>query len=273
MNGQRGEAEQLYNAYASSLALHSQVPNAKSIAFVSMGTGVYKWPIALAADKVHGLRFDWYQPTDAEFIDELAATVIDVVNEKRSTRGLTPEQAIARAEEEQLIAKHIIGSLYHAHSSINSDNSRTPIVIPRAKESYAKNSSDSTKVNYSYRCLDNIYRALIELKWIEVSLGNTYKGYTRAHASGQLAETFRRVGLVWTKQQPIDKSGRRLLGRRPTVSRHHNVKDQILFYHASNAFRAGPAGIKCNVLTTMCLTIRHRPVKSYAAPGEECLSA
>ncbi|MBT7625375.1 MAG: hypothetical protein HN589_03755, partial [Proteobacteria bacterium] len=157
--------------------------------------------------KKEGLRFDWYQPTDAEFIDELAATVIDVVNEKRSTRGLTPEQAIARAEEEQLIAKHLIGSLYHAYSSITSDSSPTPIVIPRAKESYAKNSSDLTKVNYSYRYLDNIYRALIELKWIEVSIGVEYTGYTRAYASGQLAKTFSRIGLVWTKQQPIDESG------------------------------------------------------------------
>ena len=50
MDGQRGESEQLYNAYASALALHSQAPDAKSIAFVSMGTGVYKWPLELAAD-------------------------------------------------------------------------------------------------------------------------------------------------------------------------------------------------------------------------------
>jgi O-acetyl-ADP-ribose deacetylase (regulator of RNase III) len=50
MDGQRGESEQLYNAYASALALHSQAPDAKSIAFVSMGTGVYKWPMGLAAD-------------------------------------------------------------------------------------------------------------------------------------------------------------------------------------------------------------------------------
>lgn len=50
MDGQRGEAEQLYNAYASALVLHSKAPDAKSIAFVSMGTGVYKWPMALAAD-------------------------------------------------------------------------------------------------------------------------------------------------------------------------------------------------------------------------------
>ena len=32
------------------MALHSQAPDAKSIAFVSMGTGVYKWPMALAAN-------------------------------------------------------------------------------------------------------------------------------------------------------------------------------------------------------------------------------
>ena len=165
-----------------------------------------------------GLRFDWYQPTDADFIDELVATVIDTVNIKRSTRGLTPEQAIARAEEERLIAKHLVGSLYHAHSSITSDSSPMPISIPRAKESYAKNSSDSTKVNYSYRYLDNIYRALIELKWIEVSIGVEYTGYTRAHASGQLAKTFSRIGLVWTKQQPIDESGLIVLRDREKLS-------------------------------------------------------
>ena len=50
MDGQRGESEQLYHAYASALALHSEAPDAKSIAFVSMGTGVYKWPLELAAD-------------------------------------------------------------------------------------------------------------------------------------------------------------------------------------------------------------------------------
>ena len=153
-----------------------------------------------------GLRFDWYQPTAADFIDELVATVIDTVNVKRSTRGLTPEQAIARAEEEHLIAKNLIGSLYHAHSSITSNSSPTPIVIPRTKDSYAKNSSDPTKVNYSYRYFDNVYKALIELKWIEVSIGVEYSGFTRAHASGQLANTFSRIGLVWTKQHPIDKS-------------------------------------------------------------------
>jgi len=50
MDGQRGEAEQLASAYSSALTFYNEVPDAKSIAFVSMGTGVYKWPLALAAD-------------------------------------------------------------------------------------------------------------------------------------------------------------------------------------------------------------------------------
>lgn len=39
MDGQRGEAEQLASAYSSALAFYNQVPDAKSITFVSMGLG------------------------------------------------------------------------------------------------------------------------------------------------------------------------------------------------------------------------------------------
>ena len=71
MDGQRCQAEQLYNAYASALALHSQAPNAKSIAFVSMGTGVYKWPMALAADvAVKALLTSTFEETLMCVIDE-----------------------------------------------------------------------------------------------------------------------------------------------------------------------------------------------------------
>ena len=50
MDGQRGEKEQLASAYSCTLAFYNQISDAQSIAFVSMGTGVYKWPLALAAD-------------------------------------------------------------------------------------------------------------------------------------------------------------------------------------------------------------------------------
>ena len=71
MDGQRGESEQLYNAYASALALHSQAPDAKSIAFISMGTGVYKWPMALAADiAVKELLTSTFEETLMCVIDE-----------------------------------------------------------------------------------------------------------------------------------------------------------------------------------------------------------
>ena len=50
MDGMRGERELLSAAYANALAFYNQVPEARSIAFVSMGTGIYKWPLALAAE-------------------------------------------------------------------------------------------------------------------------------------------------------------------------------------------------------------------------------
>ena len=71
MDGQRGESEQLYHAYTSALALHSQVPDAKSIAFVSMGTGVYKWPVELAADiAVKALLTSTFEETLMCVVDE-----------------------------------------------------------------------------------------------------------------------------------------------------------------------------------------------------------
>ena len=71
MDGQRSESEQLYNAYSSALALHSQAPDAKSIAFVSMGTGVYKWPMVLAADiAVKALLTSTFEETLMCVVDE-----------------------------------------------------------------------------------------------------------------------------------------------------------------------------------------------------------
>jgi O-acetyl-ADP-ribose deacetylase (regulator of RNase III) len=71
IDGQRGESEQLYNAYVSALALRDQAAGAKSIAFVSMGTGVYKWPTELAAGiAVKALLTSTFDQTFMCVIDE-----------------------------------------------------------------------------------------------------------------------------------------------------------------------------------------------------------
>jgi O-acetyl-ADP-ribose deacetylase len=71
MDGLMRESEQLYNAYASVLALQSEAPDAKSITFVSMGTGVYKGPMALAADiAVKALLTSTFEETLMCVIDE-----------------------------------------------------------------------------------------------------------------------------------------------------------------------------------------------------------
>ena len=62
------------------MALHSQVPDAKSIAFVSMGTGVYKWPMALAADiAVKALFTSTFEQTLMCVMDEATRVVIKVL--------------------------------------------------------------------------------------------------------------------------------------------------------------------------------------------------
>ena len=58
------------------MALHSQVSDAKSIAFVSMGTGVYKWPMGLAADiTVKALLTSTFEETLMCVIDEATRVV------------------------------------------------------------------------------------------------------------------------------------------------------------------------------------------------------
>lgn len=84
MDGQRGESEQLYRAYTSALALHSQAPDAKSIAFVSMGTGVYKWPMALAADiAVNALLTSTFEQTSMCVMDEATRVVYQGALDRR----------------------------------------------------------------------------------------------------------------------------------------------------------------------------------------------
>ena len=47
--GTDNEEELLARAYSSALALYDKTDNADSIAFISMGTGVYRWPLEKAA--------------------------------------------------------------------------------------------------------------------------------------------------------------------------------------------------------------------------------
>ena len=80
MDGLMREPEQLWNAYKSALALHGQAPDAKSIAFVSMGTGVYNWPMALAADiAVKALLTSTFDETLMCVLDERTRLIYQAV--------------------------------------------------------------------------------------------------------------------------------------------------------------------------------------------------
>lgn len=49
-DGQIGEQQGLRDAYSNALEVCNELDWSSTIAFVAMGTGVYKWPIELAAD-------------------------------------------------------------------------------------------------------------------------------------------------------------------------------------------------------------------------------
>jgi O-acetyl-ADP-ribose deacetylase (regulator of RNase III) len=76
MDGTRGEKELLSVAYANTLKFYKQIPEARSIAFVSMGTGIYKWPLELAAEiAVNELVKSQFERTTMCVIDKAAQLV------------------------------------------------------------------------------------------------------------------------------------------------------------------------------------------------------
>ncbi len=76
INGQRDERELLAEAYRSALNFYDEVPNERSISFVSMGTGVYRWPLEVAAEiAIKELALSKFEVTTMCVIDEATRTI------------------------------------------------------------------------------------------------------------------------------------------------------------------------------------------------------
>jgi O-acetyl-ADP-ribose deacetylase (regulator of RNase III) len=76
IDGQRGERELLAEAYRSALSFYDELPNVRSISFVSMGTGVYRWPLELAAEiAIKELALSKFEVTMMCVIDGATRTV------------------------------------------------------------------------------------------------------------------------------------------------------------------------------------------------------
>ena len=75
IDGQRGERELLAEAYRKALSFYKKVSDMRSIAFVSMGTGVYRWPLELAAEiAVEELAKSRFETTAMCVVDEATRT-------------------------------------------------------------------------------------------------------------------------------------------------------------------------------------------------------
>jgi O-acetyl-ADP-ribose deacetylase (regulator of RNase III) len=70
------EEQALAQAYKSALDFREQAMGANHIAFVSMGTGVYKWPLELAADiAINALVQSGFETTILYVVDEVTQGV------------------------------------------------------------------------------------------------------------------------------------------------------------------------------------------------------
>ena len=137
-----------------------------------------------------GLRFDWYPILQADFIDDLAAEVMAIIEAARtSTRGSSK----AAAEELQLtIAKHLLSALYCAYSTVSSKKTPTRVSVIKKTDGYSADKAKyPTRIHYSFRHFSDVYKALEQLKWISIDKGEQGAGYTRIHAKNRLKSTFK----------------------------------------------------------------------------------
>ena len=76
IKGLAKEKEELAGAYRSALDFYNQVVGVESIAFVSMGTGIYKWPLGHAAElAVKELAKSKFKETTMYVVDHMTRSV------------------------------------------------------------------------------------------------------------------------------------------------------------------------------------------------------
>ena len=84
--GKLEEQRGLAQAYKSALDLNKEAAGATRIAFVSMGTGVYKWPLELAANiAINALVQSGFEATSLYVIDEVIRQVYQKTYESLQT--------------------------------------------------------------------------------------------------------------------------------------------------------------------------------------------
>ena len=149
-----------------------------------------------------GLRFDWHPILQADFIDGLAAEIITTIEAARtSTRGSSKASAEERTQQHLTIAIHLLSALYCAYSAVSSKKTPTRVSVIKKTNGYSDDKSKyPTRIHYSFRYFNDVYKALVQLKWISIDEGEVGKGYTRIHAKNHLKATFKNVGLGWFPQ-------------------------------------------------------------------------
>ena len=142
-------------------------------------------------------RYDWYAAFNNNYFLSVYEEVLKVVNNFRpSTRGLNAERKAKRDEDELSALNQIFSALYQSYFSI-------PVGIKTVSINLKEGDYKSSR--FSYTAIDYVFKALKELKYIDVIAGKQGSHVTRMKHSKRLKIYFDQFGLRWLQQQPNPK--------------------------------------------------------------------
>ena len=142
---------------------------------------------------MYDVRFDWLPILNADFINDLVATMFKSPAHKQS--GVDVEKV---HQQRIMIARHVISALYQAWSSPHTLNT---VSYPKKSNVYGKKTT--SQIPYSRIRATEVFDRLAQLDWVHVAHGIPNVKYTRIKAHGFLKDYFEQVGIVWCPQLPM----------------------------------------------------------------------
>lgn len=144
------------------------------------------------------LRFDWFPVTESKELEALAQELAkEVISTYRPEKGKRAED---RANKVMGICRQLISALYSSHVAPYSSSS---ISFPRRASSYHR--TQPRKVRLSYKYSIKVFDCLQRSGWVEVTKDGHDRSYTRIACSGDLKESFDKLGLKWFPQELAPK--------------------------------------------------------------------
>lgn len=161
------------------------------------------------------MRIDWYQQYPHPEVIAIADELYSYMPSK--SQGSNKE---SRDKKLKAVCLQFISALYLNHNSLGAHEN--PVTTYKTPKSFSSRTYNPEKINLPYNSFIEVFKKLIELKWITEELGQKGKVVTKINPTEHLKEKFDKIGLAWA-QQSI-KSDEELILMRDVIKDGNNKK-------------------------------------------------